>query len=153
GFLAESGDQDVADLPLGALSQRCVLRFGRDTLSSLFQKVLLDALETPAPPLVDALARAVGPGAHVTLLWRPVLEHALPRHHPGRTTAGVQPSAADGARRPRVVKRAAGATAWTREPALPKHFELDRDVVVLRLAGGYSAEVRPILTSPILTED
>jgi hypothetical protein len=39
------------------------------------------------------------------------------------------------------------------EPSLPKRFDLENDVVVLRLYGGYSAEPRPILSHPLLTED
>ena len=52
-----------------------------------------------------------------------------------------------------MVKRAAGASAWKMEPVAPKRFDLDREIVVVRLYGGYSAEARPIFSPPILTED
>jgi hypothetical protein len=39
------------------------------------------------------------------------------------------------------------------EPALPKRFDLENEIVVLRLYGGYSPEPRPIFSHPVLTED
>jgi hypothetical protein len=65
----------------------------------------------------------------------------------------VQPSLASAAGKPRVIKRAAGATAWKMEPAMPKRFDLDNEIVVVRLYGGYSPEPRTIFSQPLLTED
>jgi len=39
------------------------------------------------------------------------------------------------------------------EPVLPKRFDLENEIIVLRLYGGYSAEARPIFSQPLLTED
>jgi hypothetical protein len=39
------------------------------------------------------------------------------------------------------------------EPLLPRRFDLEKEIVVIRLFGGYSAEPRPIFSKPILTED
>jgi hypothetical protein len=134
---------------------------GRDALGDQFQEALANAPPAGAMPLVGALARLVGPGVHLTLLWRPHLERALAEKHPGQTLYAIQPGLSANAE-PRVVKRAAGETAWKREPPLPKGFELamlanrfdlDQEIVVLRLHGGYSAEARPILSRPAVTED
>jgi hypothetical protein len=155
GFLAENEDKGFAGLSLIALMQRCSLRFGQEMLRSLFQEALLGALRAPSSGslLVDALARRLRPGVHVTLLWLPSLETALARHHPDRTIHVIQPGFSGGSEMPRVVKRAAGAPAWKVTPMLPRRFDLDAEFVVLRVYGGYSPESMPILTSPLLTED
>lgn len=152
-FLSSNGDTGVEALSLAALTQRCALRFGQEKLYELFQDALIGKLDTATPPLIDALGRLLAPGVHVTLLWLPLLERALAEHQPERTLYVIQPALLDSAGKFRVVKRAADASAWTREPGLPKRFELDADLVVLRLYGGYLPEPRPIFTSAMLTED
>jgi hypothetical protein len=155
GFLAEHGDTSFAGLSLYSLTQRCALRFGPEMLQSLFQQALVGALQTPAPtsPLLDALAKRLRPGVHVTLLWLPSLESALARHHPDRTIYVLQPGPSGSSVLPRIIKRAAGASVWRASPSLPQRFDLSAEIVVLRLYGGYSPEPMPILTSPLLTED
>jgi hypothetical protein len=152
-FMVENGDTEVAGLPLSALTQRCFLQFGADVLQSIFQQALTATLASPAPPLVAALARFVPPGVHVTLLWHPYLERAIAEKQPDRTVYAIQPALGQAAGKPRVVKRAAGSTAWKMEPVLPRRFELDREIVVLRVYGGYSPELRPIYSPPLVTED
>ena len=39
------------------------------------------------------------------------------------------------------------------EPVAPKHFDSERQIVVLRLYGGYTAEQLPIFSNPLITED
>jgi hypothetical protein len=154
-FLTEHGDTSFAGLSLYSLTQRCALRFGPEMLQSLFQQALVEALQKPAPtsPLVDALAKRLRPGAHVTLLWLPSLESALARHHPDKTIYVLQPGSSGSSVLPRIIKRAAGASVWRASPSLPQRFDLSAELVVLRLYGGYSPEPMPILTSPLLTED
>ncbi|WP_148313632.1 CHAT domain-containing protein [Sorangium cellulosum] len=152
-FMQENGDTRVEGLSLSTLTQRCVLRFGQEVLHSLFQQSLTQAQPAELPPLIEALARFVRPGVHVTLLWRPHLERAVAAAHPQRTVYAIQPSMVGSSGKPRVVKRAAGATSWKMEPLLPKRFDLESEIVVLRLYGGYSAEARPIFSPPILTDD
>ena len=152
-FMKENGEPAVEAMSLSALTQRCVLRFGQDVLHSLFQQALTASPGAPAPPLVGALSRFVRPGVHVTLLWRPSLEHALAQALPQRTVYAIQPSLSGVGGKPRIVKRAAGAAVWKMEPVMPKRFDLESEVVVLRLYGGYSAEQRPIFSQPLLTED
>lgn len=152
-FLNESGDAVSESLSLSVLTQRCALKFGQEHLHSLFQHALMASSEASAPQLARALARFLRPGVHLTLLFRPHLERAVAEAHPQRTVFAVQPSLAGTSGKPRVVKRAAGATAWRMEPVLPKRFDLDNEMVILRLYGGYSAEARPILWQPVLTED
>lgn len=152
-FMKENGDEAGAGMSLSALTQRCALRFGQEVLHSLFQQALMASLQAPAPPLVEALGRLVPPGVHITLLWRSYLERAIAERQPHRTIFAIQPSLLSSGGKPRIVKRAAGATAWKMEPALPKRFDLENDIVVLRLYGGYSAEPRPIFSHPLLTED
>lgn len=36
---------------------------------------------------------------------------------------------------------------------MPKRFDVESDIIVLRMYGGYSPEARPIFSQPILTED
>jgi hypothetical protein len=150
-FMEENGDRPAAGTSLSALTQRCLLLFGQDMLYSLFQQALAAALPPP-PPLVGALARLIPPGLHVTVLWRPYLERAIAEKQPRRTIYAIQPSLGGGGR-PRVVKRAAGASVWKAEPMMPKRFDVDNDIIVLRLYGGYSAEARSIYSQPLLTED
>ncbi|WP_437758987.1 CHAT domain-containing protein [Sorangium sp. So ce1389] len=153
-FMQENGGARIEGLSLSTLTQRCVLRFGQEVLHSLFQQSLTQAQQlTKLPPLIEALARFVRPGVHVTLLWQPHLERALAAAHPQRTVYAIQPSIAGSSGKPRVVKRAAGTTSWKMEPLLPKRFDLENEIVVLRLYGGYSAEARPIFSPPILTDD
>jgi hypothetical protein len=152
-FLKENGDTKVDTLLLSALTQRCALRFGQEHLHSLFQHALIASGTAPASPLTGALARFVTPGVHITLLWMPHLERAVAEAHPQRSVFAIQPSVMGPGGKPRVVKRAAGAAAWKMEPVFPKRFDLDSDIVILRLYGGYSAEPRPILWQPVLTED
>jgi hypothetical protein len=152
-FMKENGDGVTEGMSLSALTQRCSLRFGQEVLHSLFQQALMASLETPAPPLVGALGRLVYPGVHITLLWRPYLERAIAEKQPHRTVFAIQPSLLSSGGKPRIVKRAAGASVWKMEPALPRRFDLENEIVVLRLYGGYSAEPRPIFSHPLLTED
>jgi hypothetical protein len=152
-FMQDNGEPATEGMSLTALTQRCVLRFGQEVLHSLFQQALTASPGAPAPPLVDALSRFVRPGVHVTLLWRPHLEHAIAQKLPQRTVYAIQPSLLGAGGKPRVVKRAAGAAAWKMEPVMPKRFDLESEIVVLRLYGGYSAEPRPIFSQPLLTED
>lgn len=152
-FMQDNGEPATRGMSLSALTQRCVLRFGQEVLHSLFQQALTASPVATAPPLVDALARFVRPGVHITLLWRPCLEHAIAQKLPQRTVYAIQPSLLGAGGKPRIVKRAAGATAWKMEPVMPRRFDLESEIVVLRLYGGYSAEPRPIFSPPLLTED
>jgi hypothetical protein len=36
---------------------------------------------------------------------------------------------------------------------MPKRFDVDNDIIILRMYGGYSPEARPIFSQPVLTED
>jgi hypothetical protein len=152
-FMQENGDAVAPGMSLSALTQRCMLRFGQEVLHSLFQQALTASISMQPPPLVGALARFISPGAHVTLLWRPYLERAIAEAQPKRTVYAIQPSLSSSSGKPRVVKRAAGTTAWKMEPVMPRRFDLESEIVVLRLYGGYSAEPRPIFSQPLLTED
>lgn len=152
-FMVENGDKPDETTSLSSLTQRCLLRFGQDVLHSLFQQALATTQAVPTPPLIDALARIVPAGVHVTLLWRPHLERALAEKQPNRTIWAIQPSLGGSNAKPRIVKRAAGASNWKMEPIVPKRFDTENDIVILRLYGGYSAEPRAIFSPPMLTED
>lgn len=151
-FMTENGDHVEEGATLSALTQRCGLRFGQDVLHSLFQQALTGG-QPATPSLVDALGRLVHPGVHFTLLWRPHLERAIADKQPQRTIYAIQPSLAGANAKPRVVKRAAGTAIWKMEPVLPKRFDFDNEIIVVRLYGGYSPEARPIFSQPLLTED
>lgn len=150
-FLEDNGDKPPEGATLSVITQRCALRFGQEVLHSLFQQALSATLAAPAPAIIDSFARLLLPGVHMTLLWRPYLERAVADKQPERTIYAIQPSFGSG--KPRIVKRAGGTTVWKMEPVLPKRFDVDNDIVILRPYGGYSAEPRPIFSQPLLTED
>lgn len=150
-FLSEDGDSGVRDRSLGTLAQRCLLRFGANKLHELFQEALVDTLGEPCPRLMAALAGVLRPGVHVTLLWRPLLESAVADQQPGRTIHVIQPLGR--AERPSVFVRAAGTSTWLKQQYVPGQIDLDADIAILRLYGGYPPARKPIFTSPILTED
>lgn len=152
-FLEENNDKPDPTLSLSAMTQRCVLKFGEEVLHSLFQQAFADSLVNNPPPLIDAIGALVPPGVHVTLLWRPYLERAIAQHQPQKTIYAIQVAMSGNNTKPRVVKRAAGASVWKMDPNLPKRFDVDNDIVVLRMYGGYSPEARPIFSTPVLTED
>jgi hypothetical protein len=152
-FMEENGDTATQDLPLSTLAERCFLRHGPDALHSVFHQALTASMSKPAPPLVASLGRLVPPGVHVTRLWHPHLERAIAEAQPDRNVYAVQPALSQPGGKPRIIKRAAGTAAWKVEPALPRQLDAQRDIVVLRVYGGYSAELRPILSRPLVTED
>lgn len=152
-FMEDNGDKSENAASLSALTQRCMLRFGQDVLHSLFQQTLSTTQTTAPPPLIDAFAGIVPPGVHVTLLWRPHLERAIADKQPNRTIWTIQPSLGGSNTKPRIVKRLAGTNQWKMEPIAPKRFDTENEIVILRLYGGYSAELRPIFSPPVLTED
>jgi CHAT domain-containing protein len=152
-FLREEGDRGLQDASLGVLAQRCLMRSGKDKLYELFQEALIDTLDQPSPRLVTALARVLRPGVHVTLLWRPLLESAVADQQPGRTIHVIQPPLLGGAERPRVLVRAADASKWQKQQYAPGQLDLDADIVILRLYGGYPPERQPIFTGAMITED
>lgn len=152
-FLEENGDKPDPSLSLSAITQRCVLKFSEEVLHSLFQQALADFASAKPPPLIDALGAIVPSGVHLTLLWRPYFERAIAEHQPNRTIYAIQVSLTGYNTRPRIIKRMAGATVWKMEPMMPKRFDVENDIVVLRMYGGYSPEARPIFSNPVLTED
>lgn len=152
-FLEENGDKPDPNLSLTAITQRCVLKFGEEVIHSLFQQALADFASTKSPPLIDALGAIVPPGVHITLLWRPYFERAIAEHQPDRTIYAIQVSLTGNNTKPRIIKRVAGTPTWRMEPVMPKRFDVENDIIVLRMYGGYSPEARPIFSQPILTED
>jgi hypothetical protein len=151
--LMEYGVEPEEGASLSALTQQCVLRFGEELLQSVFQQALAPSLKKPLSPFIDALGRLIPPGVHFTLLWEPYLERAIAEKQPQRTVYAIQPSLMSSGGKPRVIKRPVGGSAWKMEPVLPRRFDLDNEIVVVRLYGGYSPEPRPVYSQPLLTED
>jgi CHAT domain-containing protein len=149
----DGGDSGLRDASLGVLAQRCLLRFGKGKLDELFQEALIDTLGGPCPRLVTALARVLHPGVHVTLLWRPLLESAVAEQQPGITIHVIQPPLLGGTERPRVFVRAANSPGWEKQQYVPGQLDLDADIVILRLYGGYPPARQPIFTGAMITED
>lgn len=151
-FLTEQGDTLPANLPLSALMQQCAMRYGTDLLHSIFQSSMMEQMRGPTPPFIEVMGQIVPAGVHVTLLWQPHLERAIAAAQPQKTIYAIQPSLRSSGKA-RVLKRAAGANTWKMEAGLPGRLDLDNDILVLRVYGGYSAEARPIFSQPLLTED
>lgn len=146
--LEEASAPAPAGLPMSALAQHYALRMGKDSLDSEFRDVfgqLSDSL-----PLVESLAGRMGPGVHITLLRRPVLELALARRRPDLTLYVAQPPE-PGQRCAPLMCRPAGEDGWESLDALPSTLDLTRDVLLLRLYRGYLPRQR--FEQPLLTED
>ncbi len=147
------GEAIEPSLPLYSLAQRFSLVAGALKLGRLFQKVLVSAYQHGEQPAsIDAVAALLRPGVHTTLLWLPLLEHALMRHHPDRAIYVIQPGPPAGEEHRLVMFRAPGQDDWIELYGLPR-LRLEESFVVLRLYGGYSPEAVPVLTNPQLTED
>lgn len=147
------GEQSEAATPLFSLAQRYALQGGRLKLDRLFQKILLAVHSRhDAPAIIDAVAPYLRPGVHTTLLWLPLLEHAIARHHPDKPLYVIQPAPPGHEDRRLVMVRAPGSDDWEEVESLPR-LKLEEAFVVLRLYGGYSPETVPMLMSPQLTED
>ncbi len=150
--LGKLGEADTGS-PLHTMAQRYRLHAGRLKLTRLFQKVLYAARELQrSPALVDTLALHLRPGVHTTLLWLPLLEHAIARHHPDYPLYVIQPGLPGHEDHRIVMVREPGSDEWQEIDELPE-LRLDEAFVVLRLYGGYSPEEVPVLMSPQLTED
>ena len=151
--LAERGETHTTGLDLSTLAQRFFLHSGRGKLQRLFQKTIGGAVDIAIPAFLRSLVSRVGPGAHTTLLWLPLLEWALAAQHPDRNIYVLMPGAPDGLESHLVMVRPAGAREWHEHEDPPEDIDLRRDILVLRIYGGYSPEAQPILTTPQLTED
>ncbi|WP_437682076.1 CHAT domain-containing protein [Sorangium sp. So ce131] len=142
--IAKVSEPPPPGLPMSALTQLYALRRGADKLGAEFQRVFRVGAE--APPVIKALARALGPGVHTTLLRSPLLEISLAEQQPERTIHVIQPDEESTL----VLRRAAGGD-WEAREAPPASVDLEREIVLLRLYRGYTPE--QIFTRPLLTED
>ncbi|WP_437682089.1 CHAT domain-containing protein [Sorangium sp. So ce131] len=139
--------------------QLYALLHGRSALDHVFKEVVEEILQrddTPLTPLAWELAGALRPGVHATLLWLPVLEHALAERYAGGDIYVVQPPSPDEAGGSLWVRRRkAGSDEWLVASDLregwPNRLDLQRDFVILRLYGGYLPK-REVLGA-LLTED
>ncbi|WP_158617809.1 CHAT domain-containing protein [Corallococcus sp. CA049B] len=151
--LAKEGETSDALhwLPLSALTEQYVLRFGEKHLNTQFQSVFR-SVETSSP-LLAALARRLVPGVHITLLRLPVLEHVLAEQRPELTLYAIQPPepGADPDTPGTMMRREAGSDSWEPICELSRSFDAQRELVVLRLYSGYLPE--DTFSTPLLTED
>ena len=144
-------------LSLSALGQRYALHAGRDRLRKVCERVLKELLHARTdelPPFIEAIAEQLRPGVHTTLYWLPLLERALARSevHWRRSLYAIQLAAPGSNEKAMILLRPPGQTTW-KDVLRPPRPDPDRDIVVLRLAGGLSPEEEPILSSPLVTED
>jgi hypothetical protein len=140
---------DLPVMPLSMLAQHFALRIGEDALGQEFQDVF--GTVEYMPPLADTLSRSLSAGVHVTLLHLPVLELALARHRPELTINVIQPSWQE-AGSFTVFRREGGLQRWERlHDEVPPAFEVERELVVLRLCAGYLPP--KLFSRPVLTED
>ncbi|WP_437620476.1 CHAT domain-containing protein [Sorangium sp. So ce1151] len=142
----------VAELPsLGGAIVRHVLAKGRQELDRLFRDLFDELLNSNAAlftPLAWELARILKPGVHATLLWLPMLEHALADRHPDRNIYVAQPGRTSLWSR----YREAGKSEWA-PPAddWPNTVDFTRDYVVLRPYGGLLP--MHVVMGTVLTEE
>jgi hypothetical protein len=138
-------------LPLSALAQRYALQSGEAALHMRFQEAVETGL--PSMHLVEALARWLGPGFHITLLRQPVLEQALAAHRPDVPLYVIQPvqTKERSHSRQHDIRQYVAGKGWKRLVEPPASFDTKRDVVLVRLYQGYTPE--PLFAPPLLTED
>jgi hypothetical protein len=149
----KTDEKAEAKTPPHALAQQFALQGGRMKLDRLFQRTLQAVHgHADAPALIDALAPHLRPGVHTTLLWLPLLEHAIARCHPDKPLYVIQPGPPGHEERRLIMVRKHGEDDWEELDSLPR-LKLEEAFVVLRLYGGYSPEAQPMLMSPQLTED
>lgn len=134
-------------LPMSALAQRYALQFGEDALGTQFQTTFQKA--QPSLPLVEALARRLGYGVHITLLRSPLLEDALIKHRPQMPLYVLQPSRS-GPHSVLALQHMEGQ-GWVQLKKPPESFNPQRETLVLRLYRGYLPN--RALGAPLLTED
>ncbi|WP_224360422.1 CHAT domain-containing protein [Hyalangium versicolor] len=134
-------------LPLSALAQRYALQFGDEALNTQFQTVFQEGMSSM--PLVDVLARRLGPGVHITLLRAPVLEEALARHHPSLPLYVLQPARSDS--RSVLILQQVPGQGWVKLKKPPEALDLEREAVVLRCYRGHLPN--RVFSAPLLTED
>jgi hypothetical protein len=137
-------------LSMSTLAQRYALHAGPETLDSLFQKEFRGA--APALPLVEAVARHLPPGVHVSLLRTPVLEQALAAQRPTLTFYVIQPqpSGPYGREAPLIRRRQPGGD-WEELDKLPEEFNPERETTLVRLYRGFLPD--NVFKTPLLTED
>jgi CHAT domain-containing protein len=134
-------------LPMSALAQQYALRFGKGVLSPRFQEATGDI--PPLIPLVEALARWLRPGFHLTLLRQPVLELALAEHRPELPLYVLKPMYTE--ERALLISQHVAGKGWTPIERLPASFDTERDLVLVRLYSGYLPN--RVFSPPLLTED
>jgi hypothetical protein len=134
-------------LPMSALAQRYALRFGDEALGDRFRTLFRDAM--PSLPLVQALARRIKPGVHITLLRVPVLEDALATHQPHLPLYVIQPARPPD--RSVLVQKHVAGKGWVPIEKLPDSFDPDREAAIVRLYRGFLPDRG--FGSPLLTED
>lgn len=142
--------------PLSALLQRYQFEEEREDLREVVQDVL-GRLARDAKPeaagLVRGLAALAGPGLFLTLLWLPLLEDALALAHPDKEILVYQPIKPGGVDRLRLFWRDPATGRWDKMRREPERLDFDRQMVVLRLYGGYTAAQGELLGDPVLTDD
>lgn len=134
------------DLPLATLAQRFVMHNGTDSLNEEFQSAFTGESDGP-PPFLDGIAKGLGAGPHITLLRLPWLEQAVAKAQPNRMIYVIQL----GGGRVTLRTREPGG-AWKKLERPPSSFDMQKEMVLLRLYGGYLPP-RLIFSQPLLTED
>ncbi len=134
-------------VPVSAVAQRYLLQFDIERLRREFKTLTRSPL--PAVPLVEALARRLSPGFHVTMLRLPALEQALAEHRPELALYVIWPSPRDN-EAPTILRHVPGQ-GWSELHELPPSFNPNRDVALLRLYRGLKPDAD--LHEPLLTED
>ncbi|WP_437293118.1 CHAT domain-containing protein [Sorangium sp. So ce426] len=143
--LAKAAAPAAPGLSMSSLAQRVALHRGVPKLDAEFQKTFRGG--APPPPFIEALARAVGPGVHTTLLRHPWLEQAVAEKHPRRTIYVLH----QGDQGLILLCREAGGTDWEELDAPPETIDPEQEIVLFRPYGGYTPE--HVFARPLLTED
>jgi hypothetical protein len=131
-------------LASSALMERAALVLGEELLKQKFQATFK---QVTRPDFIDAIARELRAGPHITLLRTPLLEHAVQAAQPDVNLYVVQPNK----EQPVIYCRDAGASEWRTLPDPPEDFDPHRDIMILRLYCGYMPA--DSFAAPMLIED
>ena len=140
------------------LMQQFELAEERTELTALLQEVFRSGTFSPTAKaqmqgLIRHLARLAGPGLYVSLMWLPTVEEALAEAQPNTEILVFQPLRPGGFEKMWLFRRGPGESDFARVRQPPRRLDLDRQIVVLRMAGGFSITSTSLLGEPVLTDD
>jgi len=142
--------------PLSQLMQQLELLYEREELKTVVSQVLGEmglSSKYEAPTNISGLAKLMGPGLVINLIWFPFFEEALAKHHPEREIFMLQPKSPDQFDRMTAYHHGPGENGFHRHRGPLPRFDLQNQIVVIRLYGGLAPRIHSLIGDPVLTDD